>query len=202
MRPRLLFALLPVIAIGCGARTGLRVPDLNPPPGQPMPPPARCCDQFRTVHVRLVPDPLVPAPDRIDHVNWVFLQRCAGAQRVQLHCYISQAVRGNTDASGDCTLPALAGVPEGFHVGATTNRPDDIGFDFTGALNGQVCVSGTVFLAGGRSIPFAARMWPVQYCDPSNTWIPEITWWFRRPDGATESSVVPGSRSAEGCPTN
>lgn len=149
------------------------------------------------MRVHLVPDPIVPAPERVARVDWVFRHRCS-SERALLNCFVTQYVRGGTDASGDCVGTGLDPAPATFRVAATTNRADDIGFDFAGAIQGRVCVSGTIHFTNGQRLEMPPRWWNVRYCGGGR--IPEIVWWLRRPDGATVTSVVPGSPSGEGCP--
>lgn len=200
------FTFVIILVSGCGARTGLRVPDTRP-----FAPPL-CSSTTNTLVVSLTPDPIVPTShiNSLTRVVWDIYRKCATdipsdpsqgiGGRQGRGCTITQYVGRNSspEFGGDCIGPPGGPDPADWHVTGTTNTPGNMSFTFFGNIQGNVCVSGTAFFSNGLSVEIPQRMWRVQL--DGGVLIPPIGYWLR--STPTDPTAVPASSSAVGCPGN
>lgn len=185
----LMFAV--TVAIGCGARTGLRVPDA--PQRQVL-----SCDSTHTARlmVNVVPDPVAPSGVPITSVHWNIGRRCVdGSGGVAYQgCDATTAPRGNTEWGGDCMGSQIFFVPSNTFASTDSN----VGFELQGQVAGSICVSGTVNFSNGHHVDLPPRTWP----EMNGRFINMTYWNAINPADATTPLINPSMSTTPGCPTH
>jgi hypothetical protein len=201
-------AILLALFVGSCGRTAPWIPD-----ARPLAPPL-CSRTTGTVNVLLSPDPNNPSlrMAQIVRVEWDFWRRCATdiptdpsqgiGGRQSAFCSITQSRRGLQEEiqyGGDCAGPPGGQPPAEWHVVRSTGPSSNIGFDFVGEVQGNVCVRGTVHFSDGSTSPIPTRMWRVQLDAPVR--IPSIGFFMGREAGV-DPTFSQLSSSSPNCPTN
>lgn len=194
-----------VLLPACGARTGLRLPDLRPFRA-PV-----CSGDTATVRVSTTPDALVPTRLAVLKVEYNIVRKCSrpaqddprqpGSGSIDVGCTVTLYARGNREFGGDCIGPPDSppgSAPAGWHAGAVGTDPLNLFVDMVGETQGNFCVYGWVTFTNGVVAELPMRAWRVVSREGRS--IPEVGYWITRNNDTGQDPIINPYSSMPGCP--